>query len=78
MKGKGRLGGETGGLEVFGEGGAEEGSVDEDVKWDWGTQSKHRLGVEDLGEVITTNICHLLAFFQLLQPGLGRCTCRNE
>lgn len=65
-------------MQVFGEGRAKEGSVDEDVEWDGRTQSKHRLGVEDLGEVVTTDICHLLAFSQTLQPELDRCTCRNE
>lgn len=65
-------------MEVFGEGGAEEGAVDEDIEWNWRGETEHRLGVENLGEVVTTDICLSLAYVQFLGPELRKCTCWNK
>ena len=54
---QGCFGGEAGGDEVLGEGGAEECAVDEDVEWGGGGEIEHGGGVEDLREVVATDVC---------------------
>ena len=78
LESKGGLRRKTSGLKVFGEGGAQEGAVDQDVEWDRGGESKHRLGVKNLGQVVSADICPLSAFYSLLFLRVQNCTCRNE
>lgn len=65
-------------MQIFGERGAQEGAVDQDVEWDWRGESKHRLGVKNLGKIVTADIYTPSASNSFLYLELPVRTCRNE
>ena len=53
--------------EVLFEGCAEKGAVDQEVEWDGRRRVKHGLGIENLGEAISSNICELSDKYLVLE-----------